>query len=114
MHQLAAEMGAAPTLAALARSPKALVAWSLGQAYVTFFRLVGPFAGEEHWKVASGELYRPVATRDSGEWHLPVTMGAFSAVNLAGGGGRAAARGGGEGCGGGFGRVTDRLSRQYF
>ena len=29
----------APTLAALARSPKALVAWSLGQAYVTFFRL---------------------------------------------------------------------------
>ena len=63
MHQLAAEMGAAPTLAALARSPKALVAWSLGQAYVTFFRLVGQLSGEEHWEVASGELYRPGGRR---------------------------------------------------
>jgi dimethylaniline monooxygenase (N-oxide forming) len=84
MHQLAAEIGAAPTLAALARSPKALVAWSLGQAYVTFFRLVGPFAGDEHWEVASGELYRPVATRGiAANGIFLVTMGAFGAVNLA-------------------------------
>lgn len=41
MHQLGAEIGAAPSFSVLLRSPRALIAYALGQAYVTFFRLTG-------------------------------------------------------------------------
>ena len=63
MHQLAAEIGAAPTLADLCRSPRALIAYALGQAYIPFFRLVGPFASDAAWRVAASELYAPVLQR---------------------------------------------------
>lgn len=63
MHQLAAEIGAAPSLRALARKPRALIAYCLGQAYISFFRLEGPFATAQAWEVAQSELYRPVLQR---------------------------------------------------
>ena len=65
MHQLAAEIGAAPSLRTLwRRSPRALASYCLGQAYISFFRLEGPFASESAgWAVAEGELYEPVADR---------------------------------------------------
>lgn len=63
MHQLAAEFGAVPSLWSLARRPRVLVAYCLGQAYVSFFRLQGPFASQEAWEVAATELYAPVLRR---------------------------------------------------
>ena len=40
-----------------------LVAYCLGQAYISFFRLQGPFADEHSWRVASTELFEPVVFR---------------------------------------------------
>ncbi len=66
MHQLAAEIGAAPTVTMLLRrSPKAFLAWALGQAYIPFFRLRGPFASEDCWRLAETELLSPVLRRGS-------------------------------------------------
>ena len=56
MHQLAAEIGAAPTVSDLLYRPKALIAYSLGQAYISFFRLVGPFASKAAWEVSDAVL----------------------------------------------------------
>lgn len=84
MHQLAAEMGAAPSLLTLARrSPRALLAYCLGQAYVVFFRLQGPYASPAAWQVASNELYQPVVRRGLfANAALVGTMGLFGAINL--------------------------------
>lgn len=83
MHQLAAEIGAAPSVSdLLTRSPKAFVAWALGQAYIPFFRLVGPFASEHCWRVAETELYEPVVRRGMfANAMLIMTMGLFATVN---------------------------------
>jgi hypothetical protein len=35
----------------------------LGQAYITNFRLQGPYATEESWAVMSNELFEPVVAR---------------------------------------------------
>ena len=80
----AAEFGGAPTLWALAmRSPRALVAYTLGQAYISFFRLQGPYASERAWAVASGELFEPVLLRGlvSNVIFL-LTTAAFGTMNL--------------------------------
>jgi dimethylaniline monooxygenase (N-oxide forming) len=64
MHQLAAEIGAAPSATALLRrSPRAFLAYALGQAYTSFFRLQGPFESEYAWHTSATELYEPVVSR---------------------------------------------------
>ena len=81
---LSTEIGAAPTITDLLLTPKALIAYSLGQAYVSFFRLVGPFASKKAgWDVAEGELFEPVVSR--GLWAnaiFLVTMALFAYLNL--------------------------------
>ena len=84
MHQLAAEIGAAPSLSTLARSPRALIGYCLGQAYISYFRLQGPYASATAWTVASTELYEPVARRGAiANLLLLFTCLAFGAMNLA-------------------------------
>ena len=64
MHGLAREMGAEPSIGDLVvRSPKSLFAWAMGQAYVTFFRLQGPFRWDGALDVSENELFRPVLAR---------------------------------------------------
>ena len=85
MHQLAAEIGAAPSLTTLwRRSPRALASYCLGQAYISFFRLEGPFASERAgWAVAENELYEPVADRGLvSNIVFAWTMAVFGAMNL--------------------------------
>ena len=83
MHQLAAEIGAAPTLSTLVARPKALIAYALGQAYISFFRLQGPFASRFAWETASGELFRPVVDRGIvANAIFIVTMAVFAYMNL--------------------------------
>ena len=83
MHQLAAEIGAAPTLSTLLRSPRALIAYSLGQAYISFFRLQGPFTSAFAWETAQGELFAPVVQRGlSANVIFIVTMVAFAWMNM--------------------------------
>ena len=81
---MSTEIGAAPTITDLLLTPKALIAYSLGQAYVSFFRLVGPFASKKAgWDVAEGELFEPVVSR--GLWAnaiFLVTMALFAYLNL--------------------------------
>mmetsp|Transcript_17324 Transcript_17324/g.44398 ORF Transcript_17324/g.44398 Transcript_17324/m.44398 type:complete len:217 (+) Transcript_17324:3-653(+) len=84
MHQLAAEIDAVPSLRELACRPRVLVAYALGQAYITFFRLVGPFATTDAWEVAATELYAPVIAR--GLWTNLIFLGVmlvFGALSLA-------------------------------
>ena len=62
MHQLAAEFGGAPSLTTLAlRSPRVLVAYCLGQAYISFFRLEGPCAPgrPNHLSIAATHTLQP-------------------------------------------------------
>ena len=84
MHQLAAEFGGAPSLRTLAlRSPRVLIAYCLGQAYISFFRLEGPFASETAWSVASGELFEPVIQRGLlSNAIFALTTAGFGAMNL--------------------------------
>jgi|TARA_B100000524_G_scaffold191461_1_gene99254 dimethylaniline monooxygenase (N-oxide forming) len=85
MHQLAVEMGAVPSLALLwKRSPRACVAYALGQAYVPFFRLQGPFASDSAWRISATELFAPVIQRGIlANLVFIMTMGAFGLVSLA-------------------------------
>lgn len=83
MHQVAAEFGGAPAVGQLLHRPRALLAYCFGQAYIPFFRLVGPFANEEAWRVASTELYGPVRQRGLfTNGIFLVTLLAFGAVSL--------------------------------
>ena len=83
MHQLAAEIGAAPTVSDLIWRPRVLVAYALGQAYISFFRLVGPFASPAAWETAGGELFEPVVSRGvAANVIFLVTMAAFATMNL--------------------------------
>eukprot|EP00949_MAST-11_sp_MAST-11-sp1_P003539 g3539.t1 len=67
MHDLAREAGAAPDLwRLLLESPRAALAYALGQSYITFFRLHGPYAWKHALSVASKELYSPVRSRPIG------------------------------------------------
>ena len=66
MHQLAAEFGGAPSLTTLAlRSPRVLVAYCLGQAYISFFRLEGPCAPgrPNHPSIAATHTLQPPPVR---------------------------------------------------
>ncbi|CAK8993082.1 Monooxygenase PC-14 (Penitrem biosynthesis cluster 1 protein PC-14) [Durusdinium trenchii] len=82
MHDLARDIGAAPTLRGFA-STRALVAWALGQAYVPFFRLQGPFADPDALRIAETELFDPVARRPWASNALFVFLiGLFSVFNV--------------------------------
>ena len=64
MHDLARDIGAAPSLFCwLWKSPRVAMAYALGQAYITFFRLEGPFATASAKSISERELFRPVADR---------------------------------------------------
>ena len=64
MHDVARDIGAAPSLATWVwRCPRTAVAYALGQAYITFFRLEGPFRDDLAPAISRGELFRPVAAR---------------------------------------------------
>jgi len=84
MHQLGAEFGAAPALSDLCHRPRVLLAYCLGQAYVSFFRLVGPFRSEAAWEDSATELYAPVLQRGLfTNLVFVVTMLAFGSVSVA-------------------------------
>ena len=84
MHQLAAEIGASPDAwMLLKRSPRVFLAYALGQAYPSFFRLQGPFASEYAWEVSRTELYEPVITRGALANIIFVsTMAIFASMNM--------------------------------
>ncbi|KAG5179313.1 hypothetical protein JKP88DRAFT_327142 [Tribonema minus] len=65
MHQVARDIGAAPSLTTLLckGGPKALIAYALGQAYISFFRISGPFASPHALTAARSELWGPVVQR---------------------------------------------------
>ena len=65
MHQLAEDIGAAPSLGFLAKvgGAKAFVGYTMGQAFTPWFRLVGPFASAEQMEVARPELFETVVRR---------------------------------------------------
>ncbi|KAG8466522.1 hypothetical protein KFE25_007901 [Diacronema lutheri] len=85
MHVLAEDIGAAPRAFAptwLALRPRVLIAWALGQAYPTFFRLSGPFASPDQWAVARTELWGTVARRGLGSnLTLGLTVGFFGMLS---------------------------------
>ena len=83
MHQLAAEIGAAPSVFALAKRPRVLIAYCIGQAYVVFFRLQGPYASPKAWDIAANELFQPVIRRGFfANATLIGTMALFGCINL--------------------------------
>uniref|UniRef100_A0A7S0LD88 Flavin-containing monooxygenase n=2 Tax=Coccolithus braarudii TaxID=221442 RepID=A0A7S0LD88_9EUKA len=83
MHQVASEFGASPTLTTLCRSPCALAAYCLGQAYISFFKLQGPFESAAAWRVSRTELLQPVIQRGlAANVIFVVTMLAFGWVSL--------------------------------
>lgn len=60
MHRVAEEIGAAPSLSFLANSAnpyKALYTYCQGQSYIGLFRLQGPYASKQCWKIFTEELY---------------------------------------------------------
>mmetsp|Transcript_15940 Transcript_15940/g.18898 ORF Transcript_15940/g.18898 Transcript_15940/m.18898 type:complete len:142 (+) Transcript_15940:75-500(+) len=64
MHDLARDIGADPSIQELMlKSPKSLIAWAMGQAYISFFRLRGPFATSKAYEISENELLRPVKQR---------------------------------------------------
>ena len=64
MHDLARGMGCDPKLSQLIwKSPRTCVAWAMGQAYVSFFRLRGPFFSEDMYEICEKELLAPVLAR---------------------------------------------------
>ena len=64
MHDLGREIGCNPTLGRwLWESPRVALAYSLGQAYVTFFRLEGPFKQSSARQISETELLAPVWAR---------------------------------------------------
>jgi dimethylaniline monooxygenase (N-oxide forming) len=60
MHRIAEDIGAAPTLSVLAKSPspwKALYTYCQGQAHIPLFRLQGPYASKQCWEILTNELW---------------------------------------------------------
>ena len=94
MHCLARDIGAAPSVTWLAKHAgwKALVAYTMGQAFTPFFRMVGPFSDDHSMHVSSTELFetvRPIcapAVVDmhgaNGDGHLPHTGPSFATTGL--------------------------------
>ena len=72
MHCLARDIGAAPSVSCLVKEAgwRAAIAYTMGQAFTPFFRIVGPFADKHSAHVASTELYDTV--------RLPVLLLAYS------------------------------------
>jgi len=64
MHELGSDIGAVPDVWCwLFKSWRTAVAYSMGQAYITFFRLDGPFADPSAVRISETELYAPVTNR---------------------------------------------------
>jgi dimethylaniline monooxygenase (N-oxide forming) len=64
MHDLASDIGAVPDVWCwLFKSWRTALAYSMGQAYIPFFRLDGPFATPSAQLISETELYNPVVDR---------------------------------------------------
>ena len=64
MHDLARDMGAMPDLLYWAwRRPRVAFTYAMGQAYVSCFRLQGPFASRQCEDTVAVELFRPTMDR---------------------------------------------------
>ena len=65
MHDLARDIHAAPDLLFKWwwKNPRIAIAYALGQSYVTFFRLEGPFQSDKAIAISENELYIPVLRR---------------------------------------------------
>ena len=68
MHALARDMTKATAIPSVEKlllqgKFRAALAYCFGQAYVTFFRIHGPFATAECLKIAETELFAPVKNR---------------------------------------------------
>ena len=87
MHDLGRDMGAAPNLLSrffLLKHPKALVAYTFGQAFISFFRLQGDFANKHSLKTAETELYQLVLNRGwAANLIFLLTLVFFGFINLA-------------------------------
>ena len=60
MHRVAEDIGAAPSLLALAQSKQPLTmlyTYCIGQSHVPLFRLQGPYESKLCWDVCAGELW---------------------------------------------------------
>lgn len=64
MHDLARDMKCEPVISdLLIRSPRSLLSWALGQAYVNFFRMRGTFNSANSQEICENELLKPVLER---------------------------------------------------
>jgi dimethylaniline monooxygenase (N-oxide forming) len=85
MHEVAGDIGAAPDILdrRMLANPRVLTSYCLGQAYITFFRLQGPFAHEKAWEVSANELFEPVVDRGMFSNAVFLSLiGMFGAINL--------------------------------
>eukprot|EP00808_Paulinella_micropora_P007032 g75307.t1 len=84
MHDLARDIGAVPTIWLwLWRDWRVAVAYAFGQAYVTFFRLEGPFALPDAPRISRQELFRPVVDRPfSSNLLFFILMLVFGSINI--------------------------------
>jgi dimethylaniline monooxygenase (N-oxide forming) len=85
MHDLARDINAAPDLLFTWwwKSPKTAIAYALGQSYVTFFRLEGPFKFDQAVDISENELYAPVVRRGLvGNCIFVVVIVIFGVINL--------------------------------
>ena len=84
MHDLARSIGSAPHLLNwLFKSPRVAVAYALGQSYISFFRLEGPFKEENAEQISANELYFPVLERGVvGNLIFIVVIFIFGIINL--------------------------------
>ena len=85
MHELARDIGALPRpLALLRRSPRVWWTYAMGQAFVSHFRLFGPFAHARAWDTAAHELCPTTLRRGFQANAVFVAMNVFLAgVNVA-------------------------------
>ena len=84
MHDLAREVGSAPNVfTLLCRSPRAFVAYALGQSYITFFRMQGPFSSAGAASTCANELLEPVLRRSfAANFIFVAVICFFGIVNL--------------------------------
>ena len=84
MHDLARSIGSAPHLLNwLFKSPRVAVAYALGQSYISFFRLEGPFKEENAEQISANELFFPVLERGVvGNLIFIVVIFIFGIINL--------------------------------
>jgi len=84
MHDLARDIGAVPSVEHwIFKNWRVAVAYALGQAYTTFFRLEGPYVHPKAEQISETELYSPVVTRPlASNVIFLITIFIFTFVNM--------------------------------